>query len=128
MLNNNTQHHEEGWTLVEKRRRSIHGVKKLSTRITGSKQTKNDIGLKASNRTVDIFIGRIDVSNTIDDLKMYIKDNFRINIIDISQITARYNHYNCYKVQILLNDRDCLFNANMWPEGVIINKFYNRKN
>ena len=84
--------------------------------------------MKASNRTVDIFIGRIDVSNTIDDLKMYIKDNFRINIIDISQITARYNHYNCYKVQILLNDRDCLFNTNMWPEGVIINKFYNRKN
>ena len=70
----------------------------------------------------------MDVSNTIDDLKIYIKDNFRINILDISQITTRYSNYNCYKVQIFFNDRDCLFNANVWPEGVIINKFYNRRN
>ena len=76
----------------------------------------------------DIFIGRIVVSNTIDDFKVYIEDNFRINVINISQITVRYNHYNCYKFQILLSDRNCLFNANMWLEGVVINRFYNRMN
>ena len=120
------------WTVVERKRRSYknkNNVNKENSRtslITGSKKiTENS--LKGIAKTVDVFIGRVDVSSTPVEIRKYIESTFNIKVINTEQLSINNNSYNCFKVNVQIQDREKLFDSNMWPEGVIVNKFYVRK-
>ena len=99
--------------------------RKNSTIITGRR--KDNAGLvKSINRTVDVFVGRVDKNATNEDLSTYITNNFNINIINISKLDTRTLEYNCYKVTVTINDREKMFNADLWSEGIVIKKFFNK--
>ena len=34
--------------------------------------------------------------------------------------------YAAFKVNVKISDRDKVFEAELWPEDIIVNKFYNR--
>ena len=115
---------QSGWNPVNnKRNRQRH--KRNNSIVTGSKKLGSGT-LKGINQTVDVFIGRID--NDADDnvLKSYIEDNFKIKLIAIQQLTIKSDLYRCFKVKVNLVDKDVLFNSEMWPEGVQVNKYYRR--
>ena len=93
--------------------------------ITGSKQDSSD-NLKGINKTVDIYIGRVDISSTPEVIKSYIKTNFDVSVLNAEKIVTKTDKYNSFKVTIDLKNREALFKHDMWPENIIINKFYNR--
>lgn len=99
---------------------------KNSTSITGSKQVVEG-SFKSINKTVDLFLGRVDLSTTASEIDNYIKKVFNVKTLKTEVLTINNNTYNCFKISIDFLDRDKLFDSDKWPEGIIINKFYKRK-
>ena len=113
-----------GWNPVNnKRNRPSH--KKNNSIVTGSKKLCSGT-FKGINKTVDVFIGRVDDDADSNALNSYIEDNFKIKLIEIQQLTIKSDLYRCFKVKVNLVDKDVLFNSEMWPEGVQVNKYYRR--
>ena len=95
-------------------------------RVTGINKT-NSNKLKAVKSTSDLFLGRVDKDVTISEIEAYIKEFFRINVIRIEPLIIKSNIYNAFKITVLSNERETLFNPELWPEGMVVNKFYNRR-
>ena len=121
-----TVHHSKNWRRNNNRRNSNRGktkYQKSSSRVTGQKVVTNQL-FKSSNKSVDLFLGNVDKSTNIKDINDYISENFKIDPLDVTKLDTKTDYCNCYKIKVLLNDRDELFNGALWPSGVIINKFY----
>lgn len=122
------EENSDEWTLIESRKkRYSHRRKRNDSNnyITGSKQDSTN-NLKGINKTVDIYIGRVDISSTPEILRSYIETNFEINVNNVDKIITKTDKFNSFKVNVELKNREVLFKHDMWPEGIIINKFYNR--
>ena len=61
-----------------------------------------------------------------DSISSYITENFDVNCSQIEKLNTRADDYNCFKVSVNINDRDKLFKPDLWPEGIVINKFFTR--
>ena len=53
--------------------------------------------------------------------------NFNVIVQSIENVKIFSNDFNAFKITTFLDERDKLFNADLWPEGMIVNKFYRRK-
>ena len=130
-----------GWTLVEKRKKSP--IKKVTNRreqeksyagngkrgnykVTGVKKISNN-SFKGVRKTVDVFVGRVNTDVQVDDIRNYIGEIFQINILNIEQLDIRSQDTKAFKITVYLDERDCLFNSESWPDGVIVNKYYKKK-
>ena len=83
--------------------------------------------MRAVRRTADVFLGRVDKEVEADNIKEYIKDNFEVNVQNIESVEILSKQFNAFKITVFLEERDKLFNAELWPEGMIVNKFYKRR-
>ena len=108
----------EGWKTVQRRRNKF--------RVMGAKKENSSL-VKAVRRTADVFIGRVDKDVRVGDIESYIKDVFGMSVEKTENIKIRSDHFIAFKVTVLLEDRDKLFNSELWPEGMVVNKFYNRR-
>ena len=72
---------QNGWTEVNKRRKT-HKVKDTGVRGIGK-----GIGgqMRAVRRTIYVFLGRVDLSVTENDVSEYIKDIFDTNVLNIEK-------------------------------------------
>lgn len=95
------------------------------SRLTGVRK-EGVSSFKAVKRTVDVFIGRVDKDVNEDVIKDYIKDTFNISCMNVVKLQIKTDLYNAFKVTVALSERENLFNSDLWPEDVVINKFYNR--
>ena len=84
--------------------------------------------MRAVRRTVDVFLGRVHKEVDIDIIRNYIKENFEIDPQNIEDINIKSEYFNAFKITVFIDEREKLFNAELWPEGLIVNKFYRRKN
>lgn len=117
-----------GWTVVQSNKRNKGENEKRKPKFTGvTGSRKNDgMKLKAVTRSVDVFLGRVDKDETCESIKEYILENFEVYIVDIAQHHIRSDIFNAFKITVRLVDREKLFNAELWPEDILIDKFYNR--
>ena len=134
---------DNGWIKVGQRKlknNNVEGVARGSFHTSG-KNTMNNVryvtGVKkssstgssfyAARRTVDVFIGRVDSSVDGNDIVKYIKDNFKVDVNSINKLSIQTDAYNAFKVNVNFMDRDKLFMSDMWPENILVKKYYNRK-
>ena len=129
---------EEEWTLVGNRKRrsprqSVRPGPPLGrvrggggSRLTGARKV-GITSMKAVRPTADIFLGRVDKSVDKDVIVEYIKENFSIIVQNIENIRIHSEFYNAFKITVFSDEREKLFNAELWPEGLIVNKFYKRR-
>ena len=89
----------------------------------GSKKS-NERSFRAATRIVDVFIGRVENSVNEDNVKEYIKDTFNIDVSYVNKLKIQSDIYNAFKVGVNFNERETLFNAELWPEGIIVDKFH----
>ena len=97
-----------------------------SGRLRGIRKGSGISSFKAVKRTVDVFLGRVDKDTTTDIIHDYVKDNFNVTCVKIEKLEIKTELYNAFKITVSLSDRDLLFNRDLWPEDVVISKFYNR--
>ena len=84
--------------------------------------------MRAVRRTVDVFLGRVDKEVTIDNVKDYIKDTFDVMVQSVESVEIQSKQFNAFKITVHTEGRETLFNDVLWPEGMIVNKFYKRRN
>ena len=95
-------------------------------RVMGSRKSEQS-SMKAVKRTADVFLGRVEKSMKVEEIVQYIKDNFEIEVENIEALKIRTDKFNAFKITVLSTDRERLFNSELWPEGMVVNKYYNRK-
>ena len=126
----NKEESEEGdWTMVGGRQKRERHRQRLArghttTKVTGSRKAVQQF--RAVKRTADAYVGRVAGDASVEDIKKYVLDNFDITIEDIVQLEIKTDRYKAFKITVAYNDRDKLFNSELWPEDVVVDKFYNR--
>lgn len=119
---------ENPWILAStrnQRKRDHRATRREASRVTGSK-TSGLRSFKAAQRIMDVFVGRVDNSVSEDDVKDYIKNIFNVDVKYVKKLIIKSDIYAAYKVGVSQSDREMLFDAERWPEGIIVNKFYGR--
>ena len=120
---------EDDWSLKRSRnsiRRDILRRRRSSNIVTGNKKSNSD-DFKSAERFVDVFIGRVEKSVNSEIISNYISDNFEIKCVGIEKLETKTDQYNCFKVNVNIHDREKLFKPELWPEGIVIKKYYIRK-
>ena len=112
-------------TRIQRKRETRTTEKKNDGKVTGSKKTEGGT-FKAAARRADVFVGRVDRDVAADEIATYIKEAFSIDPISVTKLDIRSEIYNAFKVSVKFLDRDKLFNAELWPEDILVKKFYNR--
>ena len=94
----------------------------------GSKQrTEGTIAGLRTIREFSIFVGGVCSRLSVEDFSKHVKDNFDVSPINVAQ--NKRNQYNqSFKLTIRSNDKDKIFNAEMWDENIIIKPFRERRN
>ena len=103
-----------------------NGRRNSSTLLRGMRKDGTST-FRAVKQTIDIFVGRVHKDTTEEDIMKYVHDTFDIDYVAAKQLQIQTDLYNAFKVTVCLSDRDKLFNSSLWPEDVVINKYYNRK-
>ena len=115
----------------DKRTTSSSGLQNQNKRkegILGNR--KNDTSLfKASRKTYDLFIGRVHLDVSGNSIQKYMNNVLKVKPICISLIESihKYKHFNSFKVTVDADIRDSLLDPDLWPENVVVNKFFSRK-
>ena len=121
---------DDGWKVVGGRprpRNRYTGSRPHSNyRVMGSR--KNDHSLmKAVKRTADVFLGRVDKSVKEEEITQYIEDSFSVTVEKIEILNIKTDQFNAFKITVPSIERDKMFNSELWPEGMVVNKYHNRR-
>ena len=74
----------------------------------------------------DLFIYRVDTATALEDLKQYIVDHgFAVRSLEMmSKPDAQWKSF---KLTVPRSQFDSLFDSNVWPEGICVRRFFNRR-
>ena len=93
--------------------------------VTGSRKITGS-AFKAAARFVDVFLGRVDRDATENSIREYIAETFEVDAVSITKLDILSQRFNAYKINVKFSDREKLFQPELWPEDVVIDKFYQR--
>ena len=62
-----------------------------------------------------------------NDIKEFIEQTFEIKVFSVNKLDIVSDVHNAFKVCVKANVRERVFNCEKWPEGIIVDKFYNKK-
>ena len=120
---------EDGWILVKRskvnRPNNNKSRFKQNSSITGVKNSPNN-KFRSADKTLDLFIGRVDNDVNENEITSYVLSNFNIKVVKIEKIDIKASYCAAFKLTINSNDRDTLLNPDKWPSGIIVNKFYKK--
>ena len=111
--------------VYERSGNSLLTSKPNHVRLTGTRKEIHT--LKAVKRTGDVFVGRVETSVSVEDMTEYIKDNFEVNPLGVELLKIKTDRYVAFKITLNLSERDKLFNSDLWPEDLIVDKFYSNR-
>ena len=106
------------WQFVQmkRKRETIKGMRKIAGVFNGAK------------RTAALYIGRCDPSVTPDVLKNYIDTELKFPIISCTQISNENSEVKSFKVLVEADVLSDLLGPSMWPENIVVLKFFFNRN
>ena len=101
---------------------------------TGQRSSKRNIagratgvdGFSTAPRILDIFVGGCGLQSSANDISDYVKKK-GFDCLKCTQIESKSEWRKCYKVSVNADDRDLLLNADYWPKGIHVGKFFKPK-
>ena len=102
--------------------RRIMGQKPRRVNINGTKAAVSS-GLTSGLRILDIFVGGCGLQTSADEISNYCRDNDVI-VKKCESIETKSEWYKSYKISIDASIRDKLLDAEFWPEGIFVRKFF----
>ena len=92
------------------------------------KGTRKGNGLfKGVSGNCDLYVGKCDKSVTIDTIMEYIKVEYDINVISCECLHNNRDDINSFKVTLSFEDRNKMLNPNLWPENILVRKYFSGK-
>ena len=74
----------------------------------------------------DLYIGKCDSTVTTEILSNYIKSEYNIKVFACDCLNE-YEGSKSYKVKLSIENRNKLPSSSMWPDNIVVRKFYNPK-
>ena len=74
----------------------------------------------------DMFITRVDVGTSLEELTHFIEQH-KIHVIKIVKVSHVKAKFSSFKVTVNVSDINSLLDANMWPSGIIVRRFYEKR-
>jgi hypothetical protein len=108
----------------------------MSGGVFGSSNTNTRMKSAATQRTVDIFVSRLDPDTTDDDVKLCVSDildkaDVSSNDLCIERLVPKHvEHYALYTISVKVDSvlfkacLDCLMAADMWPVGIFVKRYF----
>ena len=117
---------DDGYVTVTRRKSSKVGFNnQMKGPVIGTRLHGNTLKVSCG-RFVSVFVSRLDPSVSCDTLSDYIYDVHSINA-KCEQLVTKYNTYASFKVDVACNDISTFLDADKWPQGVYLRKFFNNK-
>ena len=117
---------DDGYVTVTRRKSSKVGFNNQMKRPVIGTRTHGNTLKVSCGRFVSVFVSRLDPSVSCDTLSDYIYDVHSINA-KCEQLVTKYNTYASFKVDVTCNDISTFLDADKWPQGVYLRKFFNNK-
>jgi hypothetical protein len=111
-------------------------LKMMSGGVFGGSNTNTRIKSAATQRTVDIFVSRLDPDTTDDDVKLCVSDildkaDVSSNDFCIERLVSKHVElYASYHISVKVDSvlfkacLDCLMAADMWPVGIFVKTYF----
>ena len=80
-------------------------------------------GLSTAPRVLDIFVGGCNNTATEENLKNFVSSK-GINCLKCSILPSKSEWRKCFKITVNANERDQLLEANFWPQGITVGKYF----
>ena len=79
--------------------------------------------LRSQKRRFSLFVSRLKPDVTDDDVKDFVDRMFDVTC-DCEKLETRYDTYSSFKINVNCNDISMFFDAEKWPAGVLVRKFF----
>ena len=92
---------------------------------------------KTPPRRYHLFLSRLNNDVTVDDITSYICKEFYItskeysltlNICSVEKIITSHHFVSSFKVSLMINNVQDVYNCERWPSGILIKRFFNKAN
>lgn len=93
--------------------------------IIGRLQSSNTNSAVKPPRLFDYYTGFWSLNSTKDSVKQIIEKFAKVE--SIIELKPKYDYYKSYHFQVLSNYKDSILNAENWPEGIRIKRFFKTK-
>ena len=80
-------------------------------------------GLSAGPRVLDVFVGGCSLESTELSISDY-ATNKGVHFIKCASLPSRSEWFKCFKISVIPANRDKLLEANFWPEGIVVGKYF----
>ena len=90
--------------------------------IVGSGSGDN-IGLRSKGRFVSLFISRLNPDCDSSEIETYIKSKFDSEL-KCEKLDTRYDTYASFRAEGYCKNPSIFYDADMWPESVLVRKFF----
>ena len=110
---------DDGFILVQNKKQRNNS----RMRIVGNSGRASTL-LKSAPRSIDLYIGNCDTDVTVVMLTQYISDVIDVTVKNCEQLITKYDSYSSFKITVLINDKDKLLSANVWPDDVVCRKYF----
>ena len=104
--------------------RRVRPVTRRKLNISGTK--KNSNGLSSGLRILDLFVGGCGLNTTEGDLTKYCSEN-NITVKKCEMLDSRSEWTKSFKISVDASIRDKLLEAEFWPTGIFVRKFFRPK-
>ena len=106
------------WQVVQSKRKR-EAIKR-------TKMVKGDF--KGAKRMAALYVGRCDMSVETSSIKDYIVKEIEVPVISCTQISNQNSIVKSFKVEIDAEYLNILLNPSVWPENVVVRRFFYRRN
>ena len=121
-LSSSLHNDSSSWHLVTNRKQ-----RKVRPKITGNKTENFKIGLSAAPRYFDVFIGGLNQDTSENLLTQYCKQDVDVDVVNCIALKSKLLHRKCFKVTINYEDKNKMFQENVWPALINVREFEHRK-
>ena len=80
-------------------------------------------GLRSANRVLDVFVGGCSLDCEAQELKSYCESS-GIEVKECVALDSRSEWSKSFKISVDLANRDKLLEPELWPNGIVVRKFY----
>ena len=91
--------------------------------IIGKKVNEGVLSFKGADLTVARYVGRVALGTTADDIRSSLQQS-GVDVVALEAISVKHNRFSSFKLVIKKLQLKLIENPDLWPEGVIVGRWW----
>ena len=107
--------------------RSGSKARKPFNLVVGKKVNDGLLSLRGADLTVSFYVGQIDNAVVVNDLRTFIEGQ-NVKVVELEELERKHNRFKSFRLCIRKRDIESIKDADFWPEGIVLRKFFRKHN